>query len=454
MNTLLCGTPNQDLLKRIKEIKDIKVSFTIHDSKKFPSDLDILDLIKFNFDTNIKIEATQDAQKNYEKFYNDHFDTFVYQFVRRGLKILDVHELRNYFANYYYGFFNIVKEKKIELMVFFSLPHCGPDLILYEIAKLMKIKKILMFQSIFPNKYFTIKNIEELGMRPNKTLNEKDKFTDDEIQFFQNKYAHKTKIDGEKLEEKRGKIYFKKRYFKDLIINFLIKIGFIYRETETVLDKRYLNNIKKLEKSLDEIIKIKKNKKIIFFPMHWQPELSTSILGGNYEDQLIVLERLSVFSKDNWIIVVKENILQRSYQRKDFFFRRLKNLKNVYFVDSKINSKHIIDKADVVATISGTAGFEALLKSKKCMVFGNSWYKSCHGVLVMNSSVSDEEINNFLNVKIDKSKTINDLKSLISSCDQGVVDFDFKNLVENFDNGKNCHQVAINIKNFINENFN
>ena len=188
--------------------------------------------------------------------------------------------------------------------------------------------------------------------------------------------------------------------------------------------------------------------------MHWQPELSTSILGGNYEDQLIVLERLSVFSKDNWIIVVKENILQRSYQRKDFFFRRLKNLKNVYFVDSKINSKHIIDKADVVATISGTAGFEALLKSKKCMVFGNSWYKSCHGVLVMNSSVSDEEINNFLNVKIDKSKTINDLKSLISSCDQGVVDFDFKNLVENFDNGKNCHQVAINIKNFLNENFN
>lgn len=119
MNTLLCGTPNQDLLKRIKEIKDIKVSFTIHDSKKFPSDLDILDLIKFNFDTSIKIEATQDAQKNYEKFYNDHFDTFVYQFVRRGLKILDVHELRNYFANYYYGFFNIVKEKKIELMVFF-----------------------------------------------------------------------------------------------------------------------------------------------------------------------------------------------------------------------------------------------------------------------------------------------------------------------------------------------
>ena len=29
----------------------------------------------------------------------------------------------------------------------------------------------------------------------------------------------------------------------------------------------------------------------------------------------------------------------------------------------------------------------------------------------------------------------------------------FKNLVENFDNDKNCHQVAINIKNFINENF-
>ena len=108
----------------------------------------------------------------------------------------------------------------------------------------------------------------------------------------------------------------------------------------------------------------------------------------------------------------------------------------------------------MVATISGTVGVEALLKSKKCLVFGNAWYKSCHGVLKITDSTSNEEISNFINMKFDKSKFLNNFKSLVSSCDDGVVDYDFKDLVENFDNKKNCVQVAINIKNFINENFN
>ena len=177
----------------------------------------------------------------------------------------------------------------------------------------------------------------------------------------------------------------------------------IYRETETILDRKYLSNLKKIEKNLSEIQEIKKNRKIIFFPLHWQPELSTSILGGNYEDQLVALERLNVFLKNDWIVVVKDNLFQRSYQRKDFFFKRLKNLKNIYFIDREIHSNDVMDKIDMVATISGTVGVEALLKSKKCLVFGNAWYKSCHGVLKITDSTSNEEISNFINMKFDKS---------------------------------------------------
>ena len=453
MNTLIYGVPDHDLLKCIEDIRDIKVKFTMHSLKNSQADLDFADLIKFNFDPKIKIEVSHEAQKFYGKFYNKHFNTFVYQFVRRGLKILDVHELRDYFAYYYYGLFNIVKKEKIELMIFFSFPHCGPDFILYEIAKLLNIKKIVLFQSIVPNRYFIFKNIEEFGTNLNKTKKEKDSFSDDDMQNFPYQYVNKAKADGDKIKKKFRKINFNKRFFKDLIINFLVKIKLIYRETDLVLDKKYFSNLKNLEKSLDEIDEIKKNKKMIYFPMHWQPELSTSILGGNYEDQLVALERLNVFLKNDWIVVVKENTLQRSYQRKDFFFRRFKNLKNIYFIDNKINSKDVIEKADVVATISGTAGIEALLKSRKCMVFGSSWYKSCHGVLVMTDSTSNEEINNFINIKFDKSKSLNDIKSLVSSCNEGVINYNYKSMVENFDHNKNCNQVARDLEKFINYNF-
>ena len=47
------------------------------------------------------------------------------------------------------------------------------------------------------------------------------------------------------------------------------------------------------------------------------------LLGEKYEDQILVLEKLNSFAKDNWIVVAKENIYQTSYQRDDFFFKRL-----------------------------------------------------------------------------------------------------------------------------------
>ena len=48
--------------------------------------------------------------------------------MRRGLKkTLDIHEIRNHFANIFHNFFNILKKNQIELTIFFNLPHEGPD---------------------------------------------------------------------------------------------------------------------------------------------------------------------------------------------------------------------------------------------------------------------------------------------------------------------------------------
>ena len=52
-----------------------------------------------------------------------------------------------------------------------------------------------------------------------------------------------------------------------------------------------------------------------------QPELSTSLLGGQFEDQILALEKLNSFAKNDWVIIAKEARLQTSYQRNDFFLK-------------------------------------------------------------------------------------------------------------------------------------
>jgi hypothetical protein len=54
-------------------------------------------------------------------------------------------------------------------------------------------------------------------------------------------------------------------------------------------------------------------------------------------------------------------------------------------------------------------------------------------------------------MKYERSKFINDLKLLISSCDNGVIEYDYAELVNNFDHNSNCKQVAENIKRFLNK---
>ena len=273
--------------------------------------------------------------------------SFSYQFVRRGLKILDIHELRNWFSYYFHSFFKILKEKKIELIIFFSFPHDGPDFLAYEIAKILNIKTICMYPSIIHGRYFTVESFEELGQFKNE-INIKNDIENINIESIEKKYSDKVNF----LKDQRAEKYrslssreifpkdirslssreiFSKKFIKDIIRNCLIKLKLIYREDEKFLYKNYLENLNKIEKSKEEILNLVHDRKIIFFPLHAQPELSTSLLGGIYEDQILVLEKLNSLPRNEWIIVAKENQFQTHYQRNPFFFKRLKGLKNVFF---------------------------------------------------------------------------------------------------------------------------
>jgi hypothetical protein len=128
--------------------------------------------------------------------------------------------------------------------------------------------------------------------------------------------------------------------------------------------------------------------KYVYVPLHLQPEMTTCALGGKYDNQALLLEELRGWLPDDIWIFVKENPKQgkrfppaasRLYRNKDFF-QRISKLKNVCFVPQNFSTIELIQSSEFVATVTGTAGFEALLRGKNCLVFGLAWFRKFSGV--------------------------------------------------------------------------
>ena len=409
MRTLIFGGTIKSVIQEFE--KKFDVVCKINTIKDLEKDYDLEDLIKNNF--NFTPAFDQDAQNLFINFYKKNFNIFCRMFIRRGVKLSDYHELSNHFAIFFYCFFEILKKKKIQLIIFNNLPHHGLDFILYKIAKILEIKTVLLTQSIFPNKYIMISNLLDFGKFKNenntydkkvvnKIISVKDYYTD-----YQSKWEKEIKklnllpsspilLEDAKNIKKPDVI----KKIKDIVLKLLIFLNFIKREN---LQKKFEENISSLELNNEEVSRVleKKNKKI-FLAFHSQPEMSTSLLAGDYDDQIRIIEKLQRKKiADTFDILVREHPIQTFYQRDEFFFRRLKYLNNIKILNRNFPIDKIIASSDVIVTCSGTIGWEGLLSGKKCLLFGESWYSNLYGVLKINDETRDDEILNFLQEEFD-----------------------------------------------------
>jgi hypothetical protein len=124
----------------------------------------------------------------------------------------------------------------------------------------------------------------------------------------------------------------------------------------------------------------------IFIPLHYQPEASTSPLGGAFLDQLLMIRLLASHLPEGWKIYVKEHRttfdpwLRGHFARDLEYYREIVEIPGAQIVPMEISSFDLIDRARAVATVTGTAGWEAVARGVPTMVFGNAWYKNCEGV--------------------------------------------------------------------------
>lgn len=117
----------------------------------------------------------------------------------------------------------------------------------------------------------------------------------------------------------------------------------------------------------------------VYFPLHLQPEATTLPVGGAYTDQILVVEALARTLPKGWRVLVKENPKQRFDKRAEGFYRRLASLPSVCLVSRGKDSFDLIKGAEAVATITGTAGWEALCLGRPVLTFGNAFYRHAAG---------------------------------------------------------------------------
>ncbi len=131
----------------------------------------------------------------------------------------------------------------------------------------------------------------------------------------------------------------------------------------------------------------------VLIALHYQPEETTCPSGGIYYDQIEIVKLLEATLPPDISIVVKEHKAQFNYSlegasgRDSNFYEKLKSLSSrLYFVDTDADPFALIDKAQMVATVTGTTGWEAVLRGTRAIIFGRAWYSNMPGVTRVRTS--------------------------------------------------------------------
>lgn len=134
----------------------------------------------------------------------------------------------------------------------------------------------------------------------------------------------------------------------------------------------------------------------VYFPLHYEPERTTNPDGLDFYDQFQAILALRNALPDNVTVLVKEHYSQftsalHGYKgRSTEFYRLVRNIQGVSFIDAAVNSKEIIQKSLMTATITGSAALESALLGVPALIFGNPWFRGAPGIFRYRDGMSYE----------------------------------------------------------------
>jgi capsule polysaccharide modification protein KpsS len=414
-----------------KELKNIKKNFP------YITTINLSNLIKKGVNGDFK-NLDQDYFSIKEKIYEYEHITFHMMDRLDSAKIISYNERFNLYKFLICFWKEILEKNNINFFYSRITPHEVADFVLLNIVKIFK-KKVFIFGRAFNDIYYFPTN-DYIG--PWKTLEDQIKINNKKnIKKIKNPIIEK-QVNQILSNYNSGKIptLVHMEKFKDnfiqLKINKLLRILQIFfnvslfniksdyyilkvfrKSFSSLLIKKNFQNLKKQYK---KYFIYKKNlpRNYIYFLLPFQPENTTIPEGGKFYDVFLVLSLISKNIPKNWKILVKEHPAQYiktrgmyGYIGRDInYYDRLKCIKKVIlFNDNKYKHFYTLDRAKAIATVNGTAGWEALIRQKPSIVFGEAFYSTAPNVIKINKL---DDLSSLVK-KIDKMKKFDKKKLLI-----------------------------------------
>ena len=357
----------------------------------------------FSYIPSLMLDELDELARRSDVYYRQDAD----QLTRDVAKFIDVYsrvnnakgkdyfEHLNLFHLYYQYFTNLLITRKVDAVLYFGAPHVGVDYILYLAARALGVETVVMFQSFVPNRFFSVRTLEDYGtFEEHRHLGEPVELTiprgHEKKHFYMSKIKNKRSLQLHK-------------FFEDCLrATFPSRQPLSWTGVWQNMGKRwdYRRNYSRYVSADVDL-----SKKFVYFPLQMQPELTTTILGKEYSDQLLAIERLSAMLPEDWYIYVKENPKQGQHQRGAEFYHRLSRIPNCVYVDITIDTYDLMRASQFVASVTGTACWESITGGKPAMIFGQIWYMSYPGITVYREGLTVDDVmgNTFTHEELERA---------------------------------------------------
>ena len=286
------------------------------------------------------------------------------------------------------AYWNGVLEKvRPETILFPTIPHSIYDFLVYALAKAKGIPTLMFEDTLVGGRLLWFGDYERGSEALTSALvrNAHKHFTLEDIDVgLQNYYrsqtgdsqiqpaymrAQKQASGGVGLLRHRAKIA-----WHSLFNGTLLSILALYLKRYFVRDLR--DEHREFAQSADL------NKPFVYFPLGFQPERTTAPQGDIFHDQILAAQTIAAALPSGWELYVKEHPSQWwlrgkakfSSARYSGYYRRIAAIPHVRLIPTHTDSHTLIERSQTVATITGTAGWEALFRLKKPLIFGYPWY--------------------------------------------------------------------------------
>lgn len=128
----------------------------------------------------------------------------------------------------------------------------------------------------------------------------------------------------------------------------------------------------------------------LYFPLHYEPERTTSPDGGVYYDQIRAVLELRARLPKSFLLVIKEHPSQHYKNMRGFKGREkslydlLEGIEGVLLASPEIPSSRLISSCRGLVTVTGTAALESVCSGRPALVLGNAWFLGAPGTYVEN----------------------------------------------------------------------